>query len=443
MTQADTTTRTQIDRAAVEALSARLNEPDWVLKRRLEAWAAFEEAPMPDPLDEEWRRIDTEKLSLDGIAPCVPVSADVTAPSSLPDSLRTVWDEEEDLAGRVIQLDSDVVHTSLDEDAAAKGVIVTDLHTAAAEHPEILREKLATAVRPQEWKYLALQAALRSGGCLVYVPEGVEIELPVKYGIGLASAQAGLFPHLLLVAEANSRVTVIQEGISADQPGLVSGAVEVLAGPGANVRFVDVQRWGYGMQNFATMRALLEKDATFQSILLGLGGSITKSRLDVKMQGDGSNTELLGLFFGDRDQQFDYDTRQDHVGARTESDLLFKSVLSDSAALTWHGVVDVQPSASQSAANQTSRNLLLSDKASAAPTPILEISAHDVASCSHGATVGPVDEEQIFYLQARGIPADVAEQMLVDGFFAEVLERVPSERMQERVRAVLDTKLGR
>lgn len=443
MTQADTTIRSTIDRAAVEALSARLNEPDWVLKRRLEAWAAFEEAPMPDPLDEEWRRVDTEKLTLEGIAPYSAAPSDITAPSSMPDNLRAVWDEDEELSARLIQIDSDVVHTSLDDELAAKGVIVSDLHTAALEHPDLLREKLGTAVRPQEWKYLGLQAALRSGGCLVYVPEGVEVALPVKYGIGIATADAGLFPHLLVVAEANSSVTIIQEGISADQTGLVSGAVEVLAGPGSHVRFIDVQRWGYGMQNFATMRALLDKDASFQGILLGLGGSITKSRLEVKMTGEGSNTELLGLFFADRDQQFDYDTRQDHIGARTESDLLFKAVMSDSAAMTWHGVVDIQNSASQSAANQTSRNMLLSDKASAAPTPILEIAAHDVARCSHGATVGPVDKEQIFYLQSRGLPANEAEQMLVDGFFAEVLERVPSDRIQERVRAVLDIKLGR
>jgi Fe-S cluster assembly protein SufD len=221
---------------------------------------------------------------------------------------------------------------------------------------------------------------------------------------------------------------------------VISGAVEVIAREGAHVRFVDVQRWSPHAQVFATMRASLAKDASFQAILLGLGGGLTKSRLDVRLEGEGSRADLLGLFFGDGRQQFDYDTRQDHIAPRSESDLLFKAALSDRAAIAWNGVVDVRATASQSAANQTSRNLLLSDKASASPTPILEISAYDVARCSHGATVGPVDHEQLFYLQSRGIPAEEAERMLVDGFFAEVLERVPSERLQERVWKVLESK---
>jgi len=253
-----------------------------------------------------------------------------------------------------------------------------------------------------------------------------------------------IFPHLLIVAEPNSKVTVIQEGMSPELDGLnvVPGVVEVIARDGADVRLVDVQRWGRNVQNFCTMRARVGKSASFQAILLGLGGALTRSRLDAVLAEDGAKTELLGLFFGDASQHFDYDTLQDHIAPHTESDLLFKSTLADRASLAWNGVVDVRKTASQSAANQTSRNLLLSDQASAAPTPILEISAYDVSRCSHGATVGPVDEEQIFYLQSRGIPAEEAERMLVDGFFSEVLERVPSQRLQQRVRSVLEEKLG-
>jgi Fe-S cluster assembly protein SufD len=145
---------------------------------------------------------------------------------------------------------------------------------------------------------------------------------------------------------------------------------------------------------------------------------------------------------GDEDQLFACETLQDHVAPHTESDLLFKAALTDRAHLVWNGVVEIRPTASQSAANQTSRNLLLSDQAGASPTPILEIAAYDVQRCSHGASVGPLDEEQLFYLQSRGIPPDEAERMLVEGFFAEVLERVPSEWLQQRVHAVLEAKLG-
>ena len=427
---------------AVEELANRHGEPDWLRARRREAWRLFEEAPMPSPLDEEWKRTDADKLTLDGLLPFAPEHPAVDDPAALPPGLAP--DAEERLAGRLVQLDSSTVHRGLDEALAGQGVVFTDLHTAAREHEAIVRERLGSLVTPAEWKYLGLEAALWSGGAFIYVPQGVEVELPLEYVVGLATERLGVFPHLLVVAEANSKVTVVQGGISSTLEGLnvVAGAVEIVAGDGAQVRFVDVQRWGRNVQDFVTMRATLGRSASLQAILLGLGGAITKSRLDVRLANEGANAKLLGLFFGDSDQHFDYDTRQDHIAPRTESDLLFKSTLTDHAALVWNGVVEVQKSASQSSANQTSRNLLLSDKASASPTPILEISAYDVTKCSHGATVGPVDEEQRFYLQSRGIPADEAERMLVEGFFAEVLERVPSEALQRRVHAVLASKLG-
>jgi Fe-S cluster assembly protein SufD len=439
------TTQTQtpaLTSHAVEELSARFSEPGWLLKRRLEAWRLFEEAAMPDPLSEEWKRTDATRLTLDGLLPYAPAAAVANA-DGLPRELRSLWDAREELAGRVVQHDSDAVYRHIDADLARRGVIVSDLHTAAREHEALVREHLFSRVSPAEWKYQSLHGALWSGGCFVYVPQGVEVDLPIDYALGLSTARLGLFPHLLIVAEANSKVTVVQEGLSPALDGLnvIAGAVEVVAREHAHVRFVDVQRWGPSVQDFATMRATLECGASFQAVLLGLGAALTKSRLDVLLDGEGSRAELLGLFFGDGDQSFDYDTRQDHAAPRTESDLLFKAALAGRSAITWNGVVDVRETASQASANQTSRNLLLSGQASASPTPILEISAYDVARCSHGATVGPVDREQLYYLQSRGIPAEEAERMLIDGFFAEVLERVPSERLLRRVQAVLQSKL--
>jgi Fe-S cluster assembly protein SufD len=276
------------------------------------------------------------------------------------------------------------------------------------------------------------------------VPAGVEVELPIEYGLGITEAGLLVAPHVLIVADQNSRVTVIQESLSADADGLsvVSGAVEVIVRQGGQVRFVDVQRYGQNVQNFSTARALVAKDASFQAIEVGLGGDLTKARLDAKLEEPGGRAELLGLFLGDGDQHFDYDTRQDHIAPHTISDLLFKSTLTERSSMVWTGVVDVRKTASQAEANQTSRNLLLSDQAKAAPIPILEISAYDVAKCSHGASVGPVDEEQLYYMQTRGIPADEAERMLVEGFFAEVVERVPSERLRGRVQKALAAKVG-
>jgi len=396
---------------------------------------------MPDPLSEEWKRIDTTKLTLDGLLPSAPASG------------ASALDEREALAGFVAQQDSGIARAQLDASLAQRGVIVTDLHRAAREHEAVVREHLGSLVTDAEWKYLSLHGALWSGGCLVYVPAGVEVELPVEYLIEIQTPQLAVFPHLLIVAEANSKVTVVQEGVSKNQEprtenqaapphpdNVISGAVEVVVRDGAQVRFVDVQRWGRNVQDFVTMRASLGRGSSFEAILLGLGGGLTRARLDVLLAEEGARAKLLGLFFGDGDQRFYYDTRQDHIAPRTESDLLFKAALAGHAAFAWDGVVDVRATASQASANQTSRNLLLSDTASASPTPILEISAFDVLRCSHGATVGPVDDEQLFYLQSRGIPAEEAERMLVDGFFNEVLERVPSEPLRRRVAQVLAEK---
>ncbi len=179
---------------AVGALAARFGDPEWLLKRRLEAWRLFEEAPMPDPLAEEWRRTDVSKISLDGLAPFAPPRSTIDNVAGLPQELAAFLDENEELAGRIVQHDSDVVYEMLAQDLAAKGVIVCSLQTAAREHEEIVRDSLFSAVTSAEWKFLGLHGALWSGGCLVYVPEGVEIELPIEYVAGLTAERTGTSP---------------------------------------------------------------------------------------------------------------------------------------------------------------------------------------------------------------------------------------------------------
>jgi Fe-S cluster assembly protein SufD len=165
-------------------------------------------------------------------------------------------------------------------------------------------------------------------------------------------------------------------------------------------------------------------------------------RLESEMPEPGARTELLGVTFANGDQHFDYNTLQNHVGDHTISDLQFKSAMTDSSSLVWYGITRINPTAGGSEANQTSRNMLLSDHAKAAPIPILEIEAWDVTKCSHGATAGPVDENELFYLEARAIPREVAQQMLVEGFFADVIVRIPNEELRARVSDAIVAKSG-
>jgi Fe-S cluster assembly protein SufD len=423
-----------VTEADIEALIARGGEPEWLVERRRVAWRTYEAMDLPDPIDEEWRRTDVRAMRFDGVrlaASATPVAGDVA-------------EREGSLAGHMVQRDADVVSTQLDEALAARGVILCDLRTAAREHEELLKRYLSDAVKPGEWKFVALNAALWSGGCFLYVPKGVEIELPVQLSTSVSADGVAAFPHTIIVAEPQSKVTFIDETSSPDgaAPGFVSGAVEVYVGDGAKVAYYSINRWGESVYNFNTVRAILGRDAEFLGMAAGIGSKMTKMRLDTEMPQSGGQVKLLGVTFGDGGQHFDYNTLQNHTGPHTISDLQFKSALTDSASLVWYGITRINETAGGSEANQTSRNLLLSEHAKAAPIPILEIKAHDVSKCSHGATVGPVDEDELFYLEARAIPHDVAERMLVEGYFASVVDRIPNAQLRSRIMTAVLAKAG-
>jgi Fe-S cluster assembly protein SufD len=391
----------------VRALSQRNGEPEWLLQRRLDAWRAFEAMSMPDPRAEEWRRTDLSRIDMDEA---------LAATGNASSKLRT-----EDLP---------------------KGVVFSDLAKAATAHEALVKQHLHDLVKPSEWKLGALQGAAWQNGALIHVRAGVEVEVPLTYA--LRQNGGPLLPHLLIVAEPNSSVTVVQESTGGATAGwsLASGAVEIVAKADSRVKFVDLQRMEEGgVASFSTMRANLERGAELSAALIGLGGALTRTKLEVTLAGEGSRAELLGLGFGNGKQHFDYVTLQDHVAPRTSSDLLFKAALDGEASAVWTGTARIQKGAAQSEANQTSRNLLLSEHAKAAPIPILEIEAYDVLRCSHGATAGPLDEDQRFYLESRGVPPAEAQQLLVEAFFREVLDRLPQAIDHEALEAAVASKL--
>jgi Fe-S cluster assembly protein SufD len=416
----------------IRDLSRRGSEPAWLLERRLAAWRAFEAMAMPDPLEEEWRRTDISGFDLEAaLKPAIPAAG-----ASLPSE----FTNRDGLEGLLVQQDG-VTSDHFLGASASQGVLFTDLQSAATSRTDLVEAHLHTIVRPEEWKLLALEAASWQGGALIYVPRGVEVELPLRYAI--AASGASLFPHLLVIAEEGSAVSIIQDTFSpgGDAQALVSGVVEIVARPNARIRFTEVQRWGGSTYNFSTIRARLESGAELTAALIGLGARLTKTKLEAYLDGEGSRAELVGVSYGEGQQHFDYNTLQEHIARRTSSDLLFKAALTDSASEVWYGTVRIGKGASESDANQTSRNLLLSDHAKAAPIPVLEIEAYDILRCSHGATAGPIDEEQLFYLESRGIPHDEAERLLVEAFFQPALERVPVESLREQIAEALARKI--
>jgi Fe-S cluster assembly protein SufD len=392
--------------AAVRAISERHQEPEWLLERRLAALRAFDAMAMPDPRAEEWRRTD-----LSGF----------------------------DFAEALAQTGTSSVERSGD---AGKAVFI-DLHEAAKSHEAIVKEHLHSLALPTEWKLASLQAAAWQDGALIYVPSGVEVEVPLRFLVKHDGAPS--YPHLLIVAEANSDVTVVQEarGEAPNGYSLVNGAVEIICKPDARVKYVDVQNLGSGgVYAFSTIRARLERGAQLSAALIGVGSRLSKSKLEVTLEGEGAHAELLGLTYGDGKQHFDYMTMQDHIAPRTSSDLAFKAALDGESSNVWTGTVHIQRTAGLSEAHQTSRNLLLSEHAKAAPIPVLEIEAYDVLQCSHGATAGPLDEDQRFYLESKGIPPQETQELLVEAFFTELIDRLPSAVDHEAILETIRAKIG-
>jgi len=409
-------------RQAIEELSARHEEPMWLLQHRLKAWRLYEDMLPPTGREEEWRRTDVSALSLDGLT--------LFAPATLSPRLRGGLREGRDgYGGQIVQRDSQIVFQEMRPESAEQGVIFTDLHSAARQHPKVIRRHFMTeAVLPAAWKYVALHAALWSGGAFLYVPAGVEIGVPLHAVVGLSSGGVAVFPHTLIVAEEGSSVTLIEEHGSSDgdRRALSSAVVEILVRDGAQVRYVGVQDWGANVDSFSTIRAVLGKGSQLELGLVGSGGHVAKASLDAVLSAPGATASIVGLFLAEGDQHMSYSTLQDHRAANTTSDLLFKSVLRDNAYLVWNGLTRIHKGAGESDANQSSRNLLLGENARVAAIPVLEIEAHDVTRCSHGATVSSVDEEQLYYMMSRGLTREDASRAIVDGFLRQGLERLTS-----------------
>jgi len=416
---------------AVEELGSLHGEPDWLRARRREAFAAFERLPMPSRSDEEWRRTDVRGLDLDAFQPFE--RADGAAPA----------DPIEETAGVLRQRGSEPGAVELDPEVAATGVLFLPLAQAAREHPDLVRRHLFTEVRPDRDKLAALHAALFSGGTFVYVPEGVAIERPLVSQFWSSGGGAAVLPHTLIVAGRGSSFNYLDEFLSPDldRPALTSGSAEVIAGEGANVGYLALQRWGRHAWQFADQRVRAERDATVRLVSVGLGGRFAKNRIEASLAGPGATAELKALYFGSGQQFFDFHTLQQHQVGNTTSDLLFKGALRDEAQSVYAGLIRIEPRATRSDAYQANRNLLLSKAAKANSIPMLEILNNDVR-CTHGATVAPVDPAHLFYLQSRGIPAPTAERMIVHGFFGEVLDRIPVRQARDLVEQELEARIG-
>ncbi len=426
----------------VRALSSFKDEPDWLTERRLEAWRSFESLPMPTVRNEAWRYTDISDVRIEDFVPYVP-SPDVANEADLPDAVQRLIHEGEENSALLVQHNSETAYSRVDEELSRKGVVFADLHTALAEHEDVLKEKLFRLVPGDYDKFASLSAAAFAGGSFLYVPRGVDVEVPIQSYRWLDVA-GSIMPRTLVVVEEGASVTYIDEYASADgdEPAFSNGAVELYIGQGANLRYVSLQNWERNVLHFNTIRSMTEKDATINSLVVSFGSQLSRTNVEAGLSAAGGDSEMLGLYFADQNQVLDHHTLQDHIAPNAHSDLLYKGALRDESIAVFSGLIRVEPGAQKTDAYQTNRNLILgTDDAFAVSLPNLEIMADDV-KCSHGSTTGQVDETELFYLMSRGIPRREAEKLVVFGFFGEITSRIPLKGLKDKLDRAIEAKIG-
>ncbi len=469
-TVATLNTKTGLTKEAIEALSRSKHEPAWVLARRLEAWHLYEETPMPAANDELWRRTSLKDLNLESVVPFAAGDAARDALKALPEKFQQVANDQ-NAAGVLAQYNTGVAHARLADDLKKRGVILCDIDTAIREHPELVKQYFMTQAvtysenryksdKPRtgtsgkhegggygdtvgDLKFAALHGAFFSGGTFLYVPRNVVIDLPLQTMTYFDAPNLAMFTHTLVVVEEGAAVKLIENYASKanETQRFSNGAVELIVKPGASLQYFHLQDYAQNVWHFTSQAALLEKDSSLTWLVGTLGSQSTKAFLDCKMLGTGTNAALLGFFFGEGTQHFDQHTFQNHIIGHSTSDLLYKGALKDNAYSVFRGLIRVNPAAQRSDAYQANRNILLSEHSHADSIPELEIEANDVR-CTHGATVGPMDPEQVFYLMARGIPRAQAEQLITEGFFDPLMQKIPLESIRDELTAAIKTKIG-
>lgn len=431
VTAASPTTWTE---AALAAWSAARQEPEWLVQRRQSACVAFQRLRSAELDPEEWKRVDLRALRPERFA---------VAAAGAAAEFETLLAERAEFGGLVSHVDGHCVRAELSAELAAQGVVFGGLHEVVRLRPDLIQQHLNSAVPVEADRFSAWHAAFWTGGTVLYVPRNVQVAAPLHSLIGLATDGAADLSHTLIVLEEGASATLLEETASA-APGLSGlhvGTVELGLGPRANLRYVQLQNWGEKVWHLAHQAGRVAQDAALQWTVGGLGARLAHIHQQVHLDGKGAAAEVNGVTFATDKQCLSYYTQQNHHAPLTRSDLLYKDVLRDQARVVWRGMIKVDPAAQKTDGYQRNDGLLLSDHCRADLIPGLEIEADDVR-CTHGATAGRVDAEQLFYCMCRGIGRAEAMHLIVEGFFQRVYDRIPVEAVRETLSQAVQKKLG-
>ncbi len=389
---------------AILAASRERGEPGWLGERRREAWEFFIQAVPPI-----WRRTDLSGLKPEDLAPAAESAATLE------------WDPS----------------------LAEQGVVFKPLREALASHEELVKGWMDSAVAPLEHKFSALRAALWSDGALLYVPKNVVAEAPLHVRYSFPAGASAVFPRTLVVLEDNASATLIEEFVSADQAAgaLAAPISEVFAGPGSQVRFISIQRWGANVYHIGGQKLVLDRDASAQWTSVALGGKVQHIEAETTLKGNGSQVNWNGATFASGTQLLLTAPWLRHVGHNAESFMEFKTVVNDTGYSVFDGMIKIEHESAATSTRLEEHALHLSPKARNDSIPGLKIDTNSVLKGGHASTSGDVEEEQLFYMQSRGIPKDEAKRMIVMGFFSPALDSIPVEALRAELEAIIERKI--
>ncbi len=413
------------------------NEPNWLAERRALGLAQFKALPMPTAHHESWRFSAVGRLSIDNY-----VSAKKPTDSII-QNLDARSDLVSERAGSMVYVDDEQARFEpISEELSTKGVVYLPIKDAIQKHPDLMEKYfLKESTELGSEKFFGLHASAIKAGSILYVPQSVEIEKPFVNYYWTSGARSAVFPHTLIIAEDNAKVSVVDIFFSEteENEALNIAVSNIHAGNGASVFRKVVQDWNEKTVSFQLDTTIAGRDTNVQNVAVNIGAERARFENQIRIEGAGAHVKMYSLTVAEEKQEFDQRTFQTHDAPNAVSDLLYKNALLDKSRTIFSGLIKVAEGAQQTDAYQTNRNLLLDPTAEANALPGLEILANDV-KCSHGATTGNVDEEELFYMMSRGIPRRTAMQLMVFGFFEEVIEKIDSDELAENLRELIRNK---
>jgi Fe-S cluster assembly protein SufB len=432
-----------LSREIVETISEMKGEPQWMREFRLKALEHFLARPMP-----KWEPPTSpmlDEVDFDDIHYYVRSSEKASRSwDDVPEEVKRTFDrlgipeaERKFLAGVGAQYESEVVYHQVREDLEKQGVIFLDMDSGLREHEDLVREYFATVIPPNDNKLAALNSAVWSGGSFVYVPPGVSVEMPLQAYFRINTENMGQFERTLIIADEGSYVHYV-EGCTAptySSASLHSAVVELIAKPGARIRYTTVQNWSHNVFNLVTKRAIAHRDATVEWVDCNLGSRLTMKYPSVYLMGERAHGEVLSIAFAGKGQHQDAGAKIVHAAPNTTSNIFAKSISKDGGRSSYRGLLEVAKGAHGSKSQVVCDALLLDPESRTDTYPTIRISEEDV-DIGHEASVSKVGEEQLFYLMAHGIPEDEAGKLIVNGFIEPIVKELPMEYAIEMNRLI-------